>query len=374
MIPDFDMSNEKIFSLEKFAEEINSDNLPVFIFGCASLAERVDKILREIGVNINGWVTDNPKMQKSTVLFKDELIKNYPRYSLVKGFDRLGYVSDEEIKALWSGCEKVYNIPNLTDSFYPESKITREFYLENKAAFNTVYDNLADELSKKSLAAFIKARMLKRNEVLAPVAVRPQYFFTPPLWNKNPNEVMIDCGAFDGDSIFDFIQFNGGKYKQVIACEPDPTNLAKLQENICARDVKNILVLNLGVGDKKATLKFDSQANAGSVISDAGNITISVDTIDSVETAVGGGISLIKMDIEGFELSALRGAENTIIKNRPVLAISAYHKKDDVFSIYQYLNGIVQGYRFYFRCHRFDTMDAVMYAVPAERTAQNLEL
>ena len=73
------------------------------------------------------------------------------------------------------------------------------------------------------------------------------------------------------------------------------------------------------------------------------------------------------MDIEGFEVPALRGGEQTLIKNRPVLAISAYHKRDDVFSIYRYVTSIVPDYKFYFRCHRPNTTDAVLYGIPAER-------
>ena len=82
----------------------------------------------------------------------------------------------------------------------------------------------------------------------------------------------------------------------------------------------------------------------------------------------GGGITIIKMDIEGFELPTLQGGENTLIKNRPILTISAYHKRDDVFKIYQYLSGILKNYKFYFRCHKYMACDAVLYAIPEERS------
>ena len=73
------------------------------------------------------------------------------------------------------------------------------------------------------------------------------------------------------------------------------------------------------------------------------------------------------MDIEGFEVPALMGGEQAIKKNRPILMISAYHKRDDVFNIYRYITGIVPDYKFYFFCHKTIACDAVMYAVPNER-------
>ena len=108
---------------------------------------------------------------------------------------------------------------------------------------------------EKSLAAFIQSSVLKRQEPLFPVIVRPQYFFKPSLWKNSGNDVMLDCGAYDGDSIFNFIEFNSGNYKGIVACEPDPSNLLKLRENLRVRDVKKVLILNVGVGDKEAKLK-----------------------------------------------------------------------------------------------------------------------
>ena len=73
------------------------------------------------------------------------------------------------------------------------------------------------------------------------------------------------------------------------------------------------------------------------------------------------------MDIEGAELPALKGAKNTIINDRPILMVSAYHKRDDVFKIYQFVNSIAEDYKFFFRCHRPNPTDDVLYAVPSEK-------
>jgi hypothetical protein len=69
------------------------------------------------------------------------------------------------------------------------------------------------------------------------------------------------------------------------------------------------------------------------------------------------------MDIEGAELEALKGARETIEKYHPGLAISVYHKPEDIWVIPQWINEI-GGYDFYLRPHAHSTFDTVCYAIP----------
>ena len=61
---------------------------------------------------------------------------------------------------------------------------------------------------------------------------------------------------------------------------------------------------------------------------------------------------MIVMDVEGNELRALQGARTTILTYKPLLAVAAYHKKDDLPLLVQYLKQLVPDYRFYFRVHK----------------------
>lgn len=74
-------------------------------------------------------------------------------------------------------------------------------------------------------------------------------------------------------------------------------------------------------------------------------------------------VNFIKMDIEGAELAALRGAENTIKRFRPKLAISVYHNLEDFWSIPQYLQGLELNYRFYLRHFTIHDEETVLFAV-----------
>lgn len=70
----------------------------------------------------------------------------------------------------------------------------------------------------------------------------------------------------------------------------------------------------------------------------------------------------IKMDIEGSELESLRGAENTIRRFRPKLAISVYHKPDDVWLVQQYIDSLGLGYRFALRHFTIHAEETILFA------------
>jgi hypothetical protein len=70
------------------------------------------------------------------------------------------------------------------------------------------------------------------------------------------------------------------------------------------------------------------------------------------------------MDIEGAELDALKGAEETIKRDKPKLAICIYHKDSDFVETPEYIHEFVPEYRLYVRHHgRTSARETVLYAV-----------
>ncbi len=83
--------------------------------------------------------------------------------------------------------------------------------------------------------------------------------------------------------------------------------------------------------------------------------------IDSV--IAGGRCDFIKMDIEGAEWDALHGAKETIIKNKPKLAISIYYSNEDMIRLIEYIHSIVPDYRLYVRAHIMGIAETILYAM-----------
>jgi hypothetical protein len=118
----------------------------------------------------------------------------------------------------------------------------------------------------------------------------------------------------------------------------------------------------LGVYNKRTQLKFDVQDNYGvSNIKDEGTHIIDVSTLDD---EILERVTFIKMDIEGSELYALRGAEKIIRKYKPKLAICVYHKKEDIVEIPKFIMSLGLDYKLYIRHHqKCSGTETVLYAI-----------
>jgi FkbM family methyltransferase len=170
------------------------------------------------------------------------------------------------------------------------------------------------------------------------------------------NITVIDCGAFIGDSIPNFLRVFGDKLHLYIPFEPNENNYTTLLGNINKNKINPISrPIMKGVWDKTETIKFNDKnlAEKGAArISDEGETTIQVTCLDDINQDFLGKI-YIKMDIEGAEISALKGAEALIKKHKPNFAICVYHRPADIWEIPQYLRSIVPDYKFHIGggCH-----------------------
>lgn len=353
---------------ENNCEALKNSDLPIFIWGGAKGAKMVLEYLESKDITVTALAVDDQygsgiNFSNQSVLTYSEVEKNYSAYNIVCGYEGLLYKDEAYVKAHWKGCKNVFWFPDIFELNIVEP-ITEEYYNEKKFEFENVINALCDEISKKSLKAYLREKIEGDHKLIIPYIVLPQYFFENAPWNLKDDEVLIDCGAYDGDSIKDFIE-NVGKYKKIIACEPDEKVYGHLLKNIRENGWKNVTSYKIGVGEEKGILRFTSTGNQLSKISDNGEVEIQVETIDNLFSTE--NVTIIKMDIEGSEMKALKGAKNTIIKNRPILMICAYHRKGDIIDIYNYINSLIEDYNYYFRCHQPFPIDAVLYAVPKER-------
>jgi len=186
---------------------------------------------------------------------------------------------------------------------------------------------------------------------------KTQYFdidILPPI----ENEVFIDAGCFDGQTIIDFIDYCPN-YKKVFALEPDPNNFKLAKEKLGQKRLKNVTLIEKGVWSSEMELHF-TQSGQGSSICDTGNVTIMTATIDDI--AKNDEVTYIKMDVEGAEKEAILGAKNTIENYKPKLAICIYHRPDDIITIPALLHELVPEYKFIIRHYSMIFSETVLYA------------
>lgn len=208
-----------------------------------------------------------------------------------------------------------------------------------------------------------------------------QYFEFPELYHRGT--AFIDGGCYDCGSSYRFAEWCGGEYSSIIAFEPDPDNYAKCCKKVRDAPLPNFQLVNAGLASQEGTVVFISDNNLSeSHISFAelpaeSNIRKPESNIDKIESKneisirtvaiddiVGDHtVGLIKMDIEGAEFDTLHGAKDTILRDKPLLAISVYHLQGDVFAIMDYLHQLLPEYRFLLRHYGVKlTFETVLYA------------
>ena len=185
---------------------------------------------------------------------------------------------------------------------------------------------------------------------------KPEYF-DDSYMSINENETYVDCGAYDGDSVIEFLNFVKGKYKKIIAFEPDKSNFKKLQNVVTG--LHDIDVYPFATGNENAQISFAEEGGLNSQISETGANKVQMIRLDDL---IKDEISLVKLDVEGAEMDPLRGCEKLIKKYRPKLAVSLYHRIDDLINIPTYLKKIVPEYKFKLRQHSGALYDTVLYA------------
>jgi FkbM family methyltransferase len=236
------------------------------------------------------------------------------------------------------------------------------YYTQNTERVNAIANMLADERSKENYLGMIKFRQTCSKKDYPVISNETQYFIKELKLSED--EVFIDCGAFIGDTIDNFLKYCP-EYKQIVAFEPDSKNFEKLKKKY-GTNPKTTLI-NAGIYKENGEISFSGHGNADSKIIEASDsnstVNIQVMAIDNLNLEK---VSFIKMDIEGAELEALKGAEKTIAKNKPKLAISIYHSNEDMLDIAEYIHNVFPEYKLYVRQHCYYPFitETILYALP----------
>lgn len=238
-----------------------------------------------------------------------------------------------------------------------------DVYREN---YQNVFQKCADDISKEVLDCILNYRFTMKS-----VWIQKAYdktnesgdgieYFDVGIIKPQKDEVFVDCGGYIGDTVSDFLKFTHDAYKKIYFFEPSMEIYNRAKDNL--KNLQDIIFTSAGVGEKAGVSKF---AGAGQGVSghmdDSGMETVNIVTLDEVITDQP---TFIKMDIEGAELAALKGATKLIKKNRPKLAICVYHKPEDLFEILELIDSWNLDYKYYFRHYTKGVSGTILYCIP----------
>ena len=217
------------------------------------------------------------------------------------------------------------------------------------------------EAAQEEIKAKLDKHGLRYAFVFYECSAERQYFEIRTLCPDMHDEYFVDAGALDGTTTKYFFDdfLPGGGHSYVF--EPNPKQFAVTQETL--RDHPQAELFPYGLYDENTTLRFDPvEGDEGAAkVSEAGSIEVQVRRLDDV--LAGRKVTFIKMDIEGSELAALRGAERIIREQRPKLAICVYHKPEDMWEIPGLILQYHPDYKLYLRHYSISDTETVLYAI-----------
>jgi len=243
----------------------------------------------------------------------------------------------------------------------------REFIDEEK--IKDVLSLLADDESKNLFTKIVDFRKtLDMNKYVFPESSKFQYF---------PDDIeLFEKIAFIGDIVTKTVTYMKRRnidVECIISFEPDLKNIQSLQKEIRVQKqlfpTTHFIVFPAGLWSENKILKFFNNGNSASSICETDSATtdsIEIFSVDLDTTLAGLEPNFIKMDIEGAEQEAIKGAINIIKKHTPVLAICLYHKPKDLWEIPLLINNINPNYDMYIRVYGHLQVETVLYCVPKD--------
>lgn len=193
------------------------------------------------------------------------------------------------------------------------------------------------------------------------------YFGIPEFCRPRPDDVVVDCGAYIGDSAERFI-WRMEMFRRYVAIEPDAGNYHAMQRRFQRlREEWNLpeeklTALHGGVDAVTQLMSVNSRVGG------LGSIASEMDKTDgrvafwALDDILPEGCTFLKADIESYEYRMLLGARNMIKKFHPRMAICIYHNMIDLYSIPQVIYDIDPGYRLAVRHHSYGYEETVLYA------------
>ena len=322
---------------------------PIYLYGMGDGADKILSVFEQYGIKASGvFASDDFVRGQSFHEFKVQKLSEIEAicndFVVVLAFAVCRQPTYDSILEL-SKKHTLY-VPDVP--VFPDGTLfTYEYCIEHQKDIDTVYSMLADETSKKTFADVINYKISGNFRYLLDYTSTDEVFTN--LIRLSNDEVYVDLGAYNGDTILEFLKYSKGEYKKIIGLEPNAKNFKRLCKN--TKDVKSLEVYNYASWDTQTTLEFSIGSGRMSTVN-SGNATkvqevqaIAVDTLFDGSKDMP---TLLKLDVEGADRQAILGCKH-IIENGSRVITALYHRNQDLFYIPLLIHSINPKLKLYIR-------------------------
>ena len=260
--------------------------------------------------------------------------------------------------------ERIYGIAQRHELYAPNVPVAGgglfnlDYAREHRGELCEVYSMLADEQSKRVFEAVVRYKLSGRTDLLRAVETPAAEKFD--LLEIGAQETYVDLGAYNGDTLVEFLNETSMQFTKLYAIEPDPKNYRKLLRRLYMISPSLLEAYNAGAWNEDTTVMFSLRAGRSShAVPAVGTTGINPARFREVKmlrpdtVLQGAAATYIKYDVEGSELQALEGTRRTIEQFRPKLNVALYHRNEDMFALPLAVHEMNRKYSLYMRHHPY---------------------
>lgn len=340
-------------------ESLKRSVRPVILYGMGDGADKVLAAFERFGIKPSGVMASDGFVRGQsfhgfTVKKLSDFEKEYSDFTVALCFaSQLPEVMDNIKRISKNRKTLVPSVPVFGNVLFDN-----EFVNVYREKIEAAYLLLADGQSRRVYENVLRFYYSGRPALLEEVTTGKDEAFENIL-RLGRSEVYVDLGAYNGDTIDEFLNYTGGEYRRIIAFEPNEKNFLKLKKH-CG-DMPDVDLWRLGAYSKNTILDFNNKAGRNSAIAENG-VKTRVAAVDSVLCGIAAGY--VKADVEGADYETLLGMKNTLRNFKPKLNFAAYHRFEDIFRLPLLIKELNPEYKIYLRHHPYiPAWDTNIYAV-----------
>lgn len=346
-----------------------------------------DSFIDKLYVNLKGCIPflyeDNPKNEfpdfSKPYLVETSWLKNRQKWSAIKktfkNFNLKGFewtynnLADNFSKEMFIFvvCYKILGNSNFRFPFYYSSVYEKMSAIQDMSVDDETITLWFDiiKLKKHNLAKLGYGLLLWSGVGGITLEFLLDQYNYRNMVKVEGNDIVLDCGGCYGDTALHFAHNTSGK---VYSFEFIPENINIFKKNLALNpkyaDQVVLTSSPLGIvsGEEVYAVANGPGTNINAQKSENTGVYYTVSIDDFVEKNHIEKIDFIKMDIEGSEEKALKGARETIKKYKPKLAICAYHKEDDLIVLPRLIKELVPEYKLYLKHNTCMNNETVLFA------------
>lgn len=334
----------------------------ISIYGAGFVGSWACEYLSAIGATVTNFIDRDPQKNNTSLHGLPVVLPTDPVLSSVSSmFIAARHAIKDVIEAM---ADYDFNLISF-DCYY---------VVKNYKKLCFVRDNFFSDEKSVNVYNALLVSMLTGSTVSCRAVMEKDMYFSIPEFSGTFDDIFVDAGAFVGDTVERFIWENLGTFRHIYAFEPGLKQFSALQKRMLrlseewAFDMGSVTIVKAGLSSKNCRMSCsfleDSPLRHGLVAENPKN---KVDDLNSSEVYSldsylnGKAVSFVKVDIEGMEMELLKGAQETIRRFKPKMAICVYHYPSDLFKIAEFVRKLVPEYKFYLRQHAPIFGDFVLY-------------